>query len=403
MKSSTQSLTSKTKAGELYNMDQKNWEHFRLKKGEKIFLCKKCLTLSTRPRVEYDENGICNACNWSEAKKTEVDWKARWKELEDLCDTFRCTDGSEWDVLVPCSGGKDGSYVAWILKNKFNMHPLCVTLKPQMQTEVGKKNLDNFIKSGFDHILISPNPKIYDALARKGFKEQGRPKLPFVIGISLFTMKIAMKFNIPFIMYGEEGEEEYGGKTTQVGKFKITRDYLIDYYYSGHDPVEYLDEFTKDDLKWWTLPTDEELNKTEIYPTHWSHFENWDPELHHKIAKEHCGLSTVEDKSVGTFTNYAQLDDKLQDLHAYMMQIKFGFGRAWSDACIEIRAGRMSREQAIELVKRYDGIFPDEYLQDYLDYFKMTEKEFWNVVDSYRSLDIWKNVNGEWKLKFEIK
>lgn len=387
----------------LSNVNQKNWEHFTLKKGENIFLCKKCLILSTRPRAQYDKNGVCNACLWAEAKKTKVDWNKRWKNLEELCEKYRCTDGSNWDIIVPCSGGKDGSYVAWNIKHKLSMHPLCVTLMPQMQTEVGRKNLENFKNSGFDHILITPNLKIYQRLAKIGFIEQGRPKMPFVTGVSLSTMKIAMKFGIPFIMYGEEGEEEYSGATTQVGKYAITRNYLINYYYSGHDPIEYLDEFTKEELKWWTLPTDEELKKAKLFPTHWSHYENWDPEVHYKLAKEKCGLQTVEGHSVGTFTNYAQLDDKLQDLHAYMMYIKFGFGRAWSDACIEIRVGRMKREEGIEYVKKYDGIFPYEYLDDYLKYFEMTEDEFWKNINSFRSQDIWEKVNREWKLKFEIK
>jgi N-acetyl sugar amidotransferase len=390
---------------ELSNMNQKNWEHYKLKDGEKIFLCKKCLTLSTRPRALYDEHGVCNACNWVEQKKKSINWNERWQQLTDLCHKYRCIDGSNWDCIVPCSGGKDGSYVATRLRDDFGMHPLCVTLKPQIQTEIGRKNLDNFIMSGFDHILITPNPKIYSRLAKKGFVEQGRPKLPFVVGISLFTMNIAMKFKIPFIMYGEEGEEEYGGAESQVGKYKIDRKYLINYYYSGHDPNEYLDDFSKDDLKWWTLPTDKELMEAKLFPTHWSHFEDWNPELHYNVARDKCGLKTIVGKSVGTFTNYSQLDDKLQDLHAYMMYIKFGFGRAWSDACIEIRAGRMTRDEGIELVKKYDGVFPYEYLQDYLEYFKMTEYEFWSVVDSFRSSDIWHldTFNNKWRLKFEIK
>ena len=283
------------------------------------------------------------------------------------------------------------------------MNPLCVTLNPQMQTEIGRQSLDNFIASGFDHILINPNPTVYKKLAKRGLKEQGRPKLPFVIGISLSTMKIAMKFGIPFIMYGEEGEEEYGGNTTQVGKYKITRDYLIDYYYSGHDPAEYLDEFTIKELEWWTLPTNKELADSNLFPTHWSHFENWDAELHHKIAKEYCGLQELNSTSIGTFTNYAQLDDKLQDLHAYLMYIKFGFGRAWSDVCIEIRANRMTREEGIEIVKKHDGLFPQEYLNEYLNYFELNEKEFWKIIDSFRNPEIWEKINGVWRLKFEIK
>jgi len=322
-----------------------------------------------------------------------------------VCDKFRCIDGSNWDVLVPCSGGKDGSYIAWKMKHELGMHPLCVTLKPQMQTEVGRKNLENFINSGFDHILITPNPKVYQRLAKKGFIEQGRPKLPFVIGISLFTMKIAMKFGTPFIMYGEEGEEEYGGVTTLAGKPYMDRKETIDLYFSGLEPDRHVGKngVTKEDVRWWKFPSQEELDKVGVFFAFWSYFEDWDPIEHYKLAKEKCGLQTVRDHSIGTFTNYAQLDDKLQDLHAYMMYIKFGFGRAWSDVCIEIRSGRMTREEGIEYVKKYDGIFPHEYLNDYLEYFDMTEDEFWKTLDTFRSPDIWEKVNGEWKLKFEIK
>jgi len=397
MKDSTQSLSTETKSTKMSNEKKENWEHFELQEDEKIFLCKKCLTLSTRPRVQYDENGVCNACRWSEDKKTKVDWKKRWKELEEICDKYRCEDGSRWDVIVPCSGGKDGTYVAWMLKNKLNMHPLCVTLKPQMQTEIGRKNLDNFVKSGFDHILITPNPKTYQRLAKRGLIEQGRPKLPFVIGISLFIMKVAMKFNIPFIVYGEEGEEEYGGAASQIGCYKITRDYLINYYYSGHDPAEYLDEFTKDELRWWMLPTDEEFEKSKLFLTHWSHYENWDPYEHYLVAKKYCGFQELPIRNYGTYTNFAQLDDYLQDLHAYLMHIKFGFGRAWSDACIDIRRGAMDRKQAIALVKAYDGELPESLLEKFLEYFER------GIIDSFRSSDIWKKVDGEWQLTFEIK
>ena len=361
--------------------------------------CTKCVNISTRPRISFNEKGICSACQWAEAKKTIVDWKERWHKLEELCDKHRCNHGSNWDVIVPCSGGKDGSYVAWKLKNDLRMHPLCVTLLPQFQTEIGRRNLENFKKSGFDHITITPNPKIYKRLAIKGFEEQGRPKLPFVTGISTTVIKIAINFSIPFIMYGEEGESEYGGISSQSQKPKIDREYLVRCYYSGHDTVEYLDAFTKEELIWWLLPSDEEMQRLDIFPTHWSHYENWDPLLHATLAKEKCDLQSLEGSSGGTFTNYAQLDDVLQDLHAYMMFIKFGFGRATSDVGIEIRAGRMTRKEGVELLKKYDGVFPEKYLQDFLNYFKMSEKKFWQVVDSFANKEVLEKVNNRWRLK----
>ena len=361
--------------------------------------CTKCMMPSIRPRIVFNEEGVCNACVHAEAKKTSIDWKARWKELENLCDRFRINDGLNWDVLVPCSGGKDGSYVAWRMKHDLGMHPLAITLIPQVQTEIGHQNLENFKKSGFDHIAVTPNPKVYKGLAIKGFREQARPKLPFVTGISTIPIKIAIKFGIPFIMYGEEGETEYGGSTSQTHRRRIDRQYLVNCAYSGHDTMKYLNEFSRNELKWWLLASQEELDKADLFPTHWSHFENWDPALHAELAKKKCGLQTMDDKSAGTYTNYAQLDDILQDLHAYMMFIKFGFGRTTSDASIDIRAGRITREKGVELAKKYDGQFPEHYLTDFLRYFEMTEQEFWNVIDSFANKQILEKVGGRWRLK----
>jgi len=361
--------------------------------------CRKCLTPSTRPRVIFNDEGVCNACEHAEAKKSVIDWTLRWEELESLCDRFRINDRSNWDVLVPCSGGKDGSYVAWQLKHKLGMHPLAVTLMPQVQTEIGYRNLENFKKSGFDHIAVTPNPQVYKRLAIRGFEEQGRPKLPFVVGISTVTLQVALKFDIPLIVYGEEGETEYGGVARQADRRRIDREYLVDFYYSGHDPVEYLDEFSRDEIRWWLLPEEEELDKAGVFPTHWSHFEDWDPELHGKLAQEKCNLQTLDEVSVGTYTDYAQLDDVLQDLHAYMMFVKFGFGRATSDAGIAIRAGRLTREAGVELVKKHDGRFPERYLPDFLEYFEMTEDEFWTVVDTFANTEVLEKVDGRWRLK----
>lgn len=376
--------------------------HFKLKDGEKIFTCKQCLTLSTRPRVEFNEDGVCNACQWVEKKKSKIDWDERWRELKKICDKYRRDDGY-WDVIVPYSGGKDSAYIAWKLKYELNMNPLLVTLRVPYLTEIGRKNMERLIENGFDHILISPNQKIYRKICKKGFIELGRPKFAFAMGIQTAVFKIATSFNIPFLVYGEEGEEEYGGSTSQIGKFKISRDYLVNYYYGGHDPENIMKEYPSEEINWWKLPSQKELDAIDMYPIHWSHFEDWDAKGHYLYLKDKYDFITPDNNQIGTFINYAQLDDKIQDLHAYMMFIKFGFGRAWSDACIGIRAGEITREEGIELVKKHDGEFPYEYLSDYLEFFDMTGEEFWNTIDSFRSPDIWEKVDDEWRLKFDIE
>jgi len=336
-----------------------------------MFWCTKCVTPSTRPRVQFNEHGVCNACTWHDKKQSIIDWHEREQKLSELCDMFRKPSG--FDVIVPCSGGKDGSYVAWRLKHDLGMHPLCITLRPQMQTPIGRQNLENFISSGFDHLMISPNPSVYKQFAKKAFIERGMPKQPFVTGISTALFQIAERFEIPFLIYGEHGESEYGG-AQETAKFeKMNRDFLVNIYYEGEDPASY--------GSWWVLPGQKALSR--IYATWWSYFEDWEPQKHAKLAKEKCGLEMLVGGSIGTFTNYSQLDDVLQDLHGYLMFVKFGFGRCTSDASIEIRRGRMTRDQGVEVVRKLDGIFPVEYLPAYLSYFEMSEGEFWGVIDKF--------------------
>lgn len=381
---------------------RRNWVHFRLKEGERLCMCKKCLVLSSRPRIAFNEEGVCNACLHAEAKRKMIDWKKRWKELEALCDKHRRNDGKP-DVIVPCSGGKDGSYVAWSLKHKLGMHPLCVTFAPPMPTEIGKKNLESFINSGYDHMLVTPNPEVHRKMSRIAFMEEGRPKMSFT-GISSVPIRVSVAFGIPLIVYGEEGESEYGGTASLAEKIECERKALVDVFFSGYEAESYIGKngLTKNDVWWWCLPSAKELKDSKTAIVHWSYFEDWDSEMHAKVVKEKCGFQGLAKPSIGTYTNYAQLDCKLQDLNVYLMYIKFGFGRAWSDACIDIRRETITRKQGLEYVKEYDGIFPHKYLQEYLDYFRMSKEAFWRVVDSFRSPDIWKKDDMKWRLKFDV-
>jgi len=231
------------------------------------------------------------------------------------------------------------------------------------------------------------------------FVEQARAKFPFVIAIGTAVAQVALKFDIPFIMGGEEGETEYGGSDRYANQVFMDTEYMVKIYHEGNQIREYLDEFSESDLKWWLLPPEEELKKLKI--TWWSKWESWDDQLHRDLAVEKCGLQTGPGE-IGTFTDYAQLDDILQDLHMYECFIKFGFGRATADCNLAIKGGRMSREEAVEIVKKKDGTFPQSFLSYYLEYFDMTEDEFWAVIDSFANTEILKKVEWRWKLKPDI-
>jgi len=347
--------------------------------------CITCLNTETRPRVEFNKAGVCNGCQHTE-KKAKIDWEKRWQDLEKLCDKFR--NKNRWDVIVPVSGGKDSSFVAWKLKYDLGMNPLCVTFSPPMQTEIGRINLENFRNSGFDLIEIRPNPEVYRRLCKKMFIEQARSKFPFVIGIGTSVSRVALNFGIPFIMWGENGEEEYGGKTTSQDF--MTYEFMTKFYHEGNDLSKWTDEFTEAELQWWMLPPKKDIEALSV--TWYSKWAPWDDQLHRDVAIEKCGLKGTASQT-GTFTTHSQIDDMMQDLLMYECFVKFGFGRATADCNLAIKAGRMTRDTGIEIVKEQDGEFPLQYLYEYLEYFQMEEWEFWEVLHSHANLDILQQVD----------
>ena len=367
-----------------------------------IFWCSNCLNMSTRPRITFDDRGRCNACQWSEEKKI-MDWTSRQKELEDLLDEHRSLDSS-YDCIVPASGGKDGSYLAYQLKHKYNMNPLTVTSRPPLSLDLGNDNLNSFIDSGYDHIHVTANKNAMQKLNKLGFIEKGFPYYGWLISIMSIPLIIANKFKIPLIFWGEEGEVEYGGSTEFKDKgvfdLEFTRRVYLE---SGYEKIFNSNDLNKNDLYWFKLPSEDSVESNNIKMAKWSYFEPWDSYRNYLIAKKYCGLKESDINNSGTFTNFAQNDQALYSLHAYMMYLKFGFGRATQDAGIEIRRGAMDRDQAINLVNLYDGHYPEEFIETYLDYYQMTLKEFNFVIDKWTNKDLFEKINGRWKSKFNIK
>lgn len=370
--------------------------------SKKVFWCKNCLNMSTRPRIEFDNKCWCNACQWSEEKKT-FDWEGRKKELKKLLDKYRSNSGN-FDCVVPVSGGKDGSYVAYTLKHKYGMNPLCITVTPALSLDLGDQNLKNFINSGYNHLHINPDVNIMQKLNKIGFIEKGFPYYGWLIAIQSAVIRTALNFNIPLLFYGEDGEVEYGGSTETKGNSLLSIDYQKKVWFEGgYDLVmSKVGNMKSSDLYFWNFPGDKEIGDKELHTATWSYFEPWDSYRNYVVAKEHCGLQEKEDSGSGTFTNFAQNDQALYSLHTYLMYLKFGFGRATQDAGIEIRRMSMTRDQALNLVKMYDNSYPDEFIDTYLDYYQMTQNEFDSVLDKYANKDLFSKVDGRWQPKFDV-
>lgn len=375
-------------------------EQYRL--PDTVIYCKLCSVSNQRPRITFDEKGVCSACNYAVYKRTKVDWSQRENELLDLCKKYRKNNG-EYDVIVPCSGGKDGSFVAHQLKYKYNMNPLTVTWAPLLPTEIGRKNLDNFIDSGFDNIIGKPNGVVTRKLTNLSFTHLGDPFQPFIYGQANFPLHMAVKYNVSLIMYGENGEVEYGGDMKNA--FKPTRD-ISDHdkhYFSGLPPEFWESHgLTKADLKPFMAPKYEDIlkNKTEIH--FFGYYKFWDPQENFYYCQQHTKFTPNTERSEGTYSKYASLDDRIDGFHYYLGFIKFGIGRATSDSAHEVRDNKITRDEAIALVKKYDSEFPKKYYKDFLQYCNITEAEFEAIIDSWRSDHIWKNEDGHWRLRNPI-
>jgi len=370
---------------------------------EKVVYCTKCVVSNQRPRITFDEHGVCNACRFAHKKQHLIDWSDRERQLQALLDRHRSKDGS-YDVVVPGSGGKDSATVAHRLKQQYNMHPLTVTWAPHIYTEVGWRNFQNFIHSGFDNILATPNGRVHRTLTRLSFELLGDPFQPFIYGQYVLPFRIAVNYKIPLVFYGENGEVEYGGSSKNEDKPGQPIEDFSRFYFSGL----LVDEFVKygiseRDLQPYRMPTYEELKAAGI-EMHWfSYYHKWVPQENYYYAAEHCGFQANPDgRSEGTYSKYASLDDRIDGFHYYLSFIKFGIGRATSDAAHEIREGHITREEGVKLVRRYDGEFPNKHFKEFLDYTELTEKQFWEIADSFRSPHLWEKVNGEWRLKCQV-
>ncbi|NLI78366.1 MAG: N-acetyl sugar amidotransferase [Candidatus Riflebacteria bacterium] len=384
-------------------MDPKNVRE-RYNLPEKVVFCKKCTISNQRPRITFDENGVCSACNFAEFKQSKIDWQARENELVAMLDRFRRKDGG-YEVIVPTSGGKDSSYVAHQLKYRYGMNVLTVTWAPHLYTDIGFRNFQAMIhKGGLDNILGTPNGIIHRRMTKIAFDILGDPFQPFIYGQTNFPLRIAARFGIPLIMYGENGEVEYGGDMKNA--FRPTRDYKTDHvkhYFSGLAPQD-LSKYgiSEKDLLPYFAPPNEELDKLKLEIHFYGYYHKWVPQENFYYSSEHTGFQPNPVRNEGTYSKYASLDDRIDGYHYYMAFIKFGLGRATSDTAHEIRDRHITREEGVELVRKFDGEFPTKYFQEFLDYCDITEAHFHEIVDSWRSPHLWTKVNGEWKLRHRV-
>ena len=344
---------------------------------------------NTKPDLFFDDRGICDACQSVELK-VAVDWNARRKEFEKLIEKFRNKNGTNYDCIIPVSGGKDSHFQTYVVKKVYGLNPLLVTFEATKRNALGRKNLDNIKKAfGVDLLVFEKNPIVYKKLCLEAFRRVGDHEWPNHLGIFTFPVRVAVKFNIPLIIWGENSQLEYGGPKTAIMKKALNKRWLEEFgglLGQRVDDMIGVDGITKQDLISYTYPSETELKRVGILGIFLGYYFKWDARSQVELVKKY-GFSVKEDGPVeGTYTNYENLDDNLIAIHDYLKFVKFGFGRATDHACLDIRNGRIDRNEAVRLVKKYDGKFPKKAIKEFLEYFGMNRNEFNRIVNLFTNL-----------------
>lgn len=387
-----------------------------------VSFCKKCVMSNQRPAsttefkhtieskkvtLNIDQDGVCDACKTAEQKE-KLDWKKREEELLRLLDKYRSKDGS-YDCLVPGSGGKDSAFQAHILKYKYGMNPLTVTWPPILYTDYGYKNFRNWLDAGFDNISFYRNGKVMKLLTKLSIENLLHPFQTFILGQKNLAPKIALRYNIPLIFYGEN-EAEYGNPIADNATSLRDKSYYsmnnLDEIYLGGVSIKELREkydISLHDLQSF-LPADAtELEKSKIEVHYLGYYIKWTPQEVYYYAVENTGFQARPFRTQGTYSKYNSIDDKIDDLHYYTTYIKFGIGRATYDASQEIRNKHITREEGIALVKKFDGEFPDRYFNEIMNYLDIQLEHFHELCDRFRSPHLWKkDETGKWKLRHTV-
>ena len=366
--------------------------------------CKKCVMPDTRPGILFDEEGVCYACKTAEKKKT-INWDKRFEELKELCNKYRRKDGY-YDCIIAVSGGKDSHYQIHVFKELMKMNPLLVNAYNFSWTQTGLHNFNNMSEYfGCDTISLHLNRKVARKMTKKAFMKLGNPDWYYDRSIYAFPIRIGVSMKIPLIVYGENVSYEYGGyqrEETYSAKEQINNDVV-----KNVGGLEFWcdDEVKLSDLNASIYPTKEEIEKIGVDPVYLSYFIPWDKHKHYEMAKK-FGFKSLDDTGEwnrqGFVENYDQIDAVGYLVGAWLKYPKFGHANA-TDKCSDwIRSGRITRDEAIKLVKEQDHKLDPWALKDFVSFIGITTEEFWKVVEKFWNKDIFHRVNGEWKLKNPI-
>jgi N-acetyl sugar amidotransferase len=358
--------------------------------------CARCLyPENARPTIIFDDAGICSGCRYHESRQTlEVNWDERRRMLEQILDEARGLArerGNSHDCIVPVSGGKDSHFQVWLLKKKYGMNPLLVTFNHIYNSPAGLRNLSNLVeRSGCDLIRYTAGVDSVRRVSRYMLETVGDLTWHYHAGIRTVPFQVAVKYNIPLIVWGEHGFAELTGIVSLEDFVEFTRWTRKEHDMRGYEPHDLLGKggIELGDVAPYVYPTDEEIERTEVRGVYLSNFFDWNAKAHAELMIKEWDFAPVTYERERTFNLYGKIEDHANDIHDYLKYLKFGYGRATDDASMEIRHGRMTREEGIEMVRRYDSREPST-LAFYCDFLGISRQRFYDLVAPMRDPAVW--------------
>ncbi|MBI2989704.1 MAG: N-acetyl sugar amidotransferase [Candidatus Magasanikbacteria bacterium] len=367
----------------------------------KMQYCARCVYpgVAATP-LTFDTNGVCTGCRTYDEQES-VDWDKRKKLFGDLVQELRSKDGSRYDCVIPVSGGKDSFYQTHIITKEYGLKPLLVTYRENNHTAVGMRNIQR-MKEVFDvdYIEFTPSVSVLKKLNLAGFMKMGDPNWHCHCGMFTTPIIVAVKYNIPLIIWGEHGFMNMGGMHSYNDLVEFTAKYRKEHSLRGYDWYDFVGEDTglsEKDLLWAKYPSDEEIERVGLRGLFISNYFGWKQHEHTKLMVDLYGFEFYDKPFDRTYRNDSNLNDIHDNgVHDYLKYIKFGYGRATDHACRDIRNGILTRDQGIEMVRNYDHVVPGD-IGAWLDMVDMPRSEFEKICDRFRDPRVWvKNEYGQW-------
>ena len=346
--------------------------------------CSRCVLPETHETIVFDEKGVCNICNQHAYKQTVIDWKAKKKELDEIIETYR--GKGDYDCIVPFSGGKDSTWTLYYLVMEYGLKPLVIRfdhgfLRPNLLENTTR----TLCRLGADLHVFTPNWKVVQRLMLQSFLEKGDFCWHCHTGIFAYPMWIAVQQQIPLVIWGEPSAEYTAyfsyDQPEEVDEKRFNR--YVNLGITAEDMFVRLEGSVDERyLKPFRYPPLKELRKINYRSICLGSFIPWDVKKQSRIIQGELGWRGDEVENVPPGYEYEKIECYLQGVRDYIKYIKRGYTRPCHLASLDIRNRRMTRDEAMTMVRGYEGRRPPS-LEIFLDYVGLTEEEFAEVALSH--------------------